>query len=129
MPNAVELKTGFLLTRAVRTTTAFIVPERFAKEARWIHALKEGPRNPATVPLEADARFSLSFGVDCLGLKRQERHRRCTELSPPSGGFHGKTSELNIDSQRKVPIRRETENEAARDSPDSQRSHHDAGRL
>jgi hypothetical protein len=39
-----------------------IVPERFAKEARWIHALKEGSRNPATVPSSRRG-ISLSFGA------------------------------------------------------------------
>src|SRR5262245_59768677 len=129
MADAVASKLVFYLrARLSGSPRRYIVPERIANEARWIHALKEGPRNPATVP-SSRCGVSLSFGVDCLGLKRQERHHRCTELASPSGGFHGKTSELGIDPQRKVAIRRETETEAACDTPDSHRSHHDAGRL
>src|SRR5262245_24108484 len=129
MPNAVELKTGFLLTRAPSGPPRPLLFRNASPRGALASRPERGNTEPRYGPSKPMRGFSLSFGVDCLGLKRQERHRRCTELSSPSGGFHGKTSELNIDSQRKVPIRRETENEAARDSPDSQRSHHDAGRL
>src|SRR5262245_38303645 len=104
MTDAVELKTRFLLARAPPELHGLYCSGTLCEGGALDSRPERGTPEPRYGHLEPMR--GLSFGVDCLGLKGQERHHRCTELASLSGGFHGKTSELDIDSRRKVAIRR-----------------------